>query len=55
MVGEAGPLWHVHMLGYSQVRPFVLTAARPKHKKNLTYLFLWNVDPDLEPKGYEYT
>jgi hypothetical protein len=33
MVGEAGPLWHVHMLGYSQVRPFVLTAARPKQKK----------------------
>jgi hypothetical protein len=54
MVGEAGSLGHVHMLGYSQVGPFVLTAARTKHKNNniLHYIFVL-VDPDLEPKGYE--
>jgi hypothetical protein len=54
MVGEAGPLWHVHMLGYSQVRPFVLTAARPKHNKKYFTLFVL-ADPDLEPKGSEFT
>ncbi len=55
MVGEAGPLWHVHMLRYSQVGPFVFTAARPKHKNNniLHYLFL--ADPDLEPKGFKFS